>query len=1128
MKKIDEQSRTINKLFCLSEILRIMKLTALLLICTVLQVFAADTYSQATKLSMDLGEATVEQVLKEIENNSEYYFLFNQGLVDVSRKVQGSFEDQQIDEILASVFESTDVDFYVMDRQIILSPREYLANVKPMQPRAITGTITDENGDPIIGATIIVKGTTVGTISNDNGKFQLDIPDNAEALQFSYVGMTTQEMEIGNQSIFNITLSESSIGLDEVVVIGYGTMKKSSLTASVATLRDEKLSQVAVGRADLAIKGMLPGVSVKQTSTRPGDAPIIRIRGISSITGVNDPLYVVDGVPIGGDLGSINSGDIESIEVLKDASSAAIYGSRAAAGVILVTTKRGTGVKPVFNVNAYVGVKTPAYLVDDYHNAQAAFDYSVKMSDSEWRLAGGDPDVPMWDRPPRYRPDSLYINLGDTDWQDELLRNALIQNYELSSSGGNDKIKYYISANYLDEQSTFIVGEYKRLSARANIDVQVSKKLALGITLSPSYSIQRRQEPVMADMCKYPPYIPVYLPNGEIGKDGSRYAATLDFFTSPYITGKNPVAESYGTKDMYYRLSGFSNLFLNYEIIKNLKFRSSLAFDYQNLRNPYFLTTYATKGMRTEADIDYVQNLNTLIENTLNYTAEAGRHFFDVLLGMSFQKNTNYQLYMSVQDGSIPNNKIETLNAGIVNNGLTFIGEWGLISYFGRVNYAFADKYLLSVSYRQDGSSRFGEDRKWGAFPSASIGWRVTQESFMQNQDIVSNLKLRMSYGLTGRTPAGLYDPIARIQQGFNYTLGSGDGSKVIGSTQGTFGNTELGWEKTKEFDFGIDIGFFGGRIALITDIYSRLTTDLLLDNPIPGITGFTSTTTNIGEVSNRGVEFLLTTRNLVGEFKWETSLAYSKNLNRVEGLGNLDRLPLATSKKGMWFLTEVGRPIGLFYGYKQIGVWESQAELDANPSFPGSKPGSIKVADINNDRVIDQNDRMILGDNKPDYEFGFSNSFSYKNFDLSVFINGVMGFDVWNMELSYYRENRHYVTDYQWFAEDDIGNGWTPANRDGVDPRDTDFYIEDGSYWSIRNLNLGYTIPDNIFKNNLLGGSRIYFAILNLYVHRSKDFHSYNPEGLTDYESEATRPGVNFGSEPLTRNYTVGISLVF
>ena len=1001
-------------------------------------------------------------------------------------------------------------------------------STKQPQDRNISGTVIDKDGVPLPGVTVILKGTTVGTITDVSGKFQLTIPEDAQTLQFSFVGMTTQEVPIGNQTVFNITMSESYTEL-EVVVVGYGTMKKSSLTAAVASLKDEKLDQMPVGRTDLAMIGMLPGVSISQSSSKPGDEPIIRIRGVSSITGLNDPLYVVDGVAINGDLGSINSGDIESIEVLKDASSAAIYGSRAAAGVIMVTTKRGTGLKPVFTVNSYLGLKTPAYLVDDYHNAQDAFDYSVKVSDSNWLLAGGDPDVPMWDRPPQYRPDSLYLKLGDTDWQDELLRNALIQNYEISSNGGTDNIKYYISANVMDDESNYIIGNYRRYSARANIDAQISKKFSLGLSLTPSYSIQRRTVAVMADMMKYPPYIPVYLPNGEISAaDGSRYARTLDFFTNPYIKGKNPVAESTGTKDMYYRFNGFSNLFLNYEIIKNLKFRTSVALDYAYLRNPYFMTTYANKDSRTEANINYSENTNILNENTLSYSTSINRHSFDVIVGNSFQKNSNYILSMSVTNGSIPNNKIETMNAGIVSDGLTFMEQWGLISYFGRISYAFANKYLVSVSYRRDGSSRFGEDRKWGSFPSASVGWRINEERFMDNLKVINNLKLRLSYGLTGRTPAGLYNQFARIQQGFNYTFGSGDGSKVIGSTQGTFGNTELGWEKTKEFDLGIDIGVFKGRVNLESDLYYRLTTDLLLDNPIPGITGFTSTTTNIGEVSNKGIEFLLNTRNFVGEFKWSTSLNYSKNINRVEALGDLDRLPLETSKKGMWFLTEVGRPIGLFYGYKQTGVWISQAELDSNPFFPGSKPGSIRVADSNNDGVIDQNDRVILGNNKPDYEFGIKNDFAYKNFDLSILINGVIGFDVWNMELSYYRENRHYVTDVQWFSEQDPGNGWTPANRDGVDPRDTDFYIEDGSFWSIRNVNLGYNISSNIFKRNVINNARIYIAILNLYSHKSKEFHSYNPEGLTDYQSEATRPGVNFGSEPLNRTYTLGVSLSF
>lgn len=1127
MKFTHDKTCLLSKKSWAKKTIRIMRLTFILLVISMSQLMAVTSYSQNPKLTLDCKDQAVKEVLKLIEDQSEFLFLYNSKYVDVERKVNIRVKEQKIDQILGLLFDGAGVKHKLIDRQIVLSPVIFSDTDTQLQEKKISGLVADQNGDALPGVSVVIQGTKLGIITDSQGNFNMIIPSNAKILSFSFIGMITQDVEIGDQTIFKILLIESSIGLEEVIVIGYGTVKKSSLTAAVATLKNEKLNQIAVGRADLAIVGQLPGISVKQTSTRPGDAPVIRIRGVSSITGLNDPLYVVDGVPISGDLNSLNSGDIASIEVLKDASSAAIYGSRAAAGVVLITTKRGNGLKPVISINSYVGIRTPAYIVNDYHNAREAFDYAVKVSDSNWRIAGGDPNIPIWSRPLQYRPDSLYLKLGDTDWQNELLKNALMQNYEVSSSGGTEKVKYYLSANYMDEQSTYIVGEFKRYSTRANVDAQLNKKLALGITFSPTYSIQRRTSSVMGDMTKYPPYIPVYLPNDRIGTDGSRYAGTLDFFTNPYIKGKNPVAQSIGTKDMYYRFSGFANIFLNYEIIENLKLRSSLAFDYQTIRNPYFVTTSANKDSKTEANIDYGENLNSLIENSLSYNKNINKHSFDVIAGNSFQKNTNFIMSMSVSTGSIPNNKIETLNAGIVNNGSSFMGQWGLISYFGRVNYGFDEKYLLSLSYRRDGSSRFGEDRKWGSFPSASVAWRISQENFMQNQNLINNLKLRLSYGLTGRTSAGLYDPIPRIQN-FTYTLGSGNGAKVTGASQGTFGNSELGWEKTKELNFGVDLGLFESRIVLETDVYSRLTTDLLLDNPIPAITGFTSTITNIGKVSNKGIELSLNTRNLVGKFKWETRMNYSKNINTVEALGGLNSLPLATSKKGMWFLTEVGRPIGVFYGYKQTGVWSSQAELDANPHFAGSIPGTIKVADINNDDVIDQNDRTVLGSYMPDFEFGITNTLSYKNFDLSVLMNGVIGFDVWNMELSYYRENRLYVTDNQWFSEEDPGDGNTPSSREGIDPRDTDFYIEDGSYWSIRNLTLGYTLPSTVLKENLFKSARIYISTQNLYMHISKDFHAYNPEGLTDYESEATRPGVNFGSEPLNRTYTIGISLIF
>jgi TonB-dependent starch-binding outer membrane protein SusC len=1126
MKFINEENWLPTKKNWAKKTIRVMRLTVILLFTGIAQLLAVNSYSQGTKMTLECSNQPIKEVLKLIENQSEFLFLYNSKIVDVERKVNIQVKNQEIETILNLLFAGSGVTHKLIDRQIVLSPIAFTNNDSQQQEKKISGKVVDQKGEPLPGVSVVIKGTNLGILTDNNGVFSMTVPGNAKTLSFTFVGMTPIDLEIGNEAVFNISMLESSIGLEEVVVIGYGTVKKSSLTAAVATLKNEKLNQIAVGRADLAIVGQLPGISIKQTSTRPGDAPVVRIRGISSITGLNDPLYVVDGVPIIGDLNSINSGDIESIEVLKDASSAAIYGSRAAAGVVLITTKRGTGLKPTFNLNTYVGVRTPTNLVDDYHNAREAFDYAVKVSDSNWRLAGGDPAIPIYDRPLQYRPDSLYLKLGDTDWQKELLRNALMQNYELSSNGGTDRIKYYISANYMDEQSTYIVGEYKRYSARTNVDVKISDKFNLGITFSPAYSTQRRTTAVMGDMTKFPPYIPIFLPDGRIAKDGSHYAGTLDFFTNPYIKGKNPVAQSLGTKDMYYRFNGFGNIFLDYEIIKNLKFRTSVAFDYQTVKNPYFVTTFANKDSKTEANFDYGENLNSLNENLLSYNNTFNQHSVDVIAGSTFQKNKNFLLSMTVPTGSIPNDKIETLNAGIVNGGSTFMSEWGLVSFFGRVNYGFADKYLLSISYRKDGSSRFGEDRKWGSFPAASVAWRINKESFMENQKLFSNMKLRLSYGLTGRTPVGLYDQIPRIQN-YTYSLGSGNGVKVAGATQGTFGNSELGWEKTKEFNFGVDLGILKDRISVESDFYHRLTTDLLLNNPIPGITGFVSTTTNLGKVSNTGVELSFNSRNLVGALKWETRINYTKNINEVVSLGELNSLPLATSKKGMWFLTEVGNPIGLFYGYKQTGVWQSQAELDANPHFAGSIPGSIRVEDVSKDGIIDQDDRTILGSYMPDFEFGITNNLSYKNFDLSVLVNGVIGFDVWNMELSYYRENRLYVTDTQWYSEENPGNGQTPSNREGIDPRDTDFYIEDGSYWSVRNLTLGYTMDKDIFKK-VFTSARFYLSAQNLYIHLKKGFHAYNPEGLTDYESEATRPGVNFGSEPLNRTITMGISLGF
>ena len=403
----------------------------------------------------------------------------------------------------------------------------------------------------------------------------------------------------------------------------------------------------------------------------------------------------------------------------------------------------------------------------------------------------------------------------------------------------------------------------------------------------------------------------------------------------------------------------------------------------------------------------------------------------------------------------------------------------------------------------------------------------MDQEEFISAIPSIKTLKLRLSYGLTGRTTSGLYDPIARVQNSA-YSLGAGNGSVVNGATQGTFGNSELGWEKTKEYNLGLDFGLFENRILLTADVYKRITTDLLLDNPIPTITGFTSTTANIGQLSNKGIELSIHTRNLTGEFKWDTKINYSKNINKVDDLGGLDQLPLSKASKGMWFLTKVGDPIGQFYGWHQQGVWKNQAEIDANPHYAGAQPGSIRIADLNGDGEIDTDDRAVLGSYMPDFEFGFINEFSYKNFDLSILINGVIGAEIYNFEVDYYRSNRKMFTDNQWFSADQPGNGKIVGSTKGAKLGSTDYYVQDGSYWGARNITLGYTFSENSMVNRVFDSARLYVSVQNAFLVTSSDFNAYNPEGFTDNANSLTTRGVNYGSEPLNRTFSVGVNLNF
>lgn len=1102
---------------------RKMKLTLLLLF--IVCVTFGNSFSQV-RLSVHLNDASVRDVVQTIENKTDYVFLYQDQIFDFSKKINVDYTDAAFEDILKDFCKQANISYEIRNRQIILKEKTD-ANLLQQQSINISGQVTDSSGSPLPGVTVVLKGTTKGTITDTEGKYSLaNVPSNA-VLVFSFVGMESQEIPINGESQINISMVEETVGLDEVVAIGYGSVKRSSLTGAVSKLENENLDKQPVGRAEMAIIGQLPGLTIRQNSSGPGESPDISIRGTSSITGSNSPLIVVDGFPIEGDLSSINSGDIESIEILKDASSAAIYGSRAAGGVILVTTKKGENQKANFSFNAYYGFEKPVYLYNDILNSEDAYQYSLKQLDVQWIQDGGDPNVPVASRPVEYQPNETKRDFANTDWQNEVLKTGAIQNYEMSARGGSDILNYYVSGNYMDEGGVFIVGSYKRYSLRANLTTKFNDKLELGVNLYGTKTDQRRNRMRMREAIKYPTYVPVYLPDGETAPDGSNYAYNRYYFNDN-TSQVNPVAKALGEHDYYYRFTAQANSYLSYKIIDGLKLKVSLGVNYNNRKNPYFLATYSKKNFQTAANFDYADHLNLLNENILTYTKTINKvHSIDAMLGASYQKQNDFSSSIGVIDGSIPDNRIQTLNVGIVSDGSTFQSEWGLISYFGRLNYSYSDKYLASVAYRMDGSSRFGKNNKWGTFPSVSLGWRLDQESFIQSLSKISTLKLRASFGLTGRTPGGLYDPIARIQN-FNYTLGSGNGSLVNGATQGTFGNSELGWEKTKEYNLGLDFGLLRNRILLTADVYKRITTNLLLENPIPAITGFTTTTTNVGQLSNKGIELSLHTRNLTGKFKWETKLNYSRNINRVDDLGGLASLPLMQASKGIWFQTKVGQPIGQFFGWKQDGVWKNQEEISSNPHYPGAVPGSIRIADLNKDGEIDADDRTVLGSYMPDFEFGFINDLKYKNFDLNILINGIIGAKIYNFEADYYRSTRKMFTDNQWFSPKQPGNGKIVGTTKGATLGSTDYYIEDGSYWGARNITLGYSFPKRLLGKNLFDAARIYLSVQNAFLITSKDFSAYNPEGFTDDTGSLMTRGVNYGSEPLHRTFSFGINLNF
>ncbi|MBI0399555.1 SusC/RagA family TonB-linked outer membrane protein [Cyclobacterium marinum] len=1103
-----------------------------------------DNYKQSNEAAKTM---TFKKAMEQFGNHYGVSFLYRKDLLDhqlVSPPSLSGDKGKGLEDMLAPL--GVSYKELRKDYIVIFSREEKNGNeedkIDHSQLRfdsVIKGVITEESGEPLPGATIMVKGTNIGTVTDLDGAYTITIPDNIEnpVLEFSFIGFSPQEVAVGTQTEINVTLSDNLASLNEVVVIGYGAVKKSDLTGAVSSVKASEIQQTPITSIDQGLVGRASGVMVTQTSGMPGAVASIRIRGSSSLQGGNEPLYVIDGFPVysgagfgetGGNarmsgLSTINPADIESIEILKDASATAIYGARAANGVVLITTKSGKEGRDQVTFDAYYGVQKVVQKID----VMNAYDYATLVNEAYTN----DGLSPVYGAD---KMAELQANPKGTDWQEEIFRAAPVQNYQLSFSGGDKKTNYAVSGNYFNQEGVIINSGFKRYSGRVNIARNISNKFKVGTNFNVSKTMSNAVPTdaggsggVVTGAMKFNPILPVYS-NQELG--------IYTQVNSPGIIYPNPVASALEQVRESAMLRVLGNIFGEYEFVPNLVGKVSFGTDLVNTKFDTFIPTsiFESNGI-AKATVNGGYTTNWLNENTLSWNKKiSDLHSVSLLGGITFQKNFYESLMASSQD--FVNNSLEenALGSGSVyNQPGSSKTEWSLVSYLGRVNYNFNEKYLLSLNGRIDGSSRFGDNNKYAFFPSGALAWRAIEEDFIQNMNVFSNLKARISYGVTGNQEIGLYNSLPTLTN-TTYTIG---GALATGFYPNSIPNPNLRWEKTSQFDFGLDFGFFDERLRFTTDYYFKKTIDLIYNVAVPFVSGFGSSLQNIGSIQNQGVELMIGADILAQtELKWTSSFNISFNRNKVLELGGESYKDVGGGdghlKTGSVHRLIVGQPIGLFYGYVSDGIIQNAEELAAGPVGPTNWIGGRRYLDISGpngvpDGVVNATyDRAIIGDPNPDFFGGFTNTISYKGFELNAFTQFSYGADIFNynaMELELPSGGQNVYSD--------LVNRWTPSNPSDVYPKATtnrsavfsDVFMEDGSYLKIKTLTLGYTFPASEIK--ALSGLKLYITGQNLFTFTN--YSGYDPEvsyrGATNLQL-----GEDFGGYPQSRTFMIGAKINF
>ncbi len=1117
MKKHRER---INNDRLLKKLLRLMKLTSFLILAFVISV-SASTYSQSTKLNIHITNGTFVDVLKQIEKQSEFYFYYNNDEINSYKNVSISVNDMKIQEVLEKLLSGTDLDYQIIDRYIALKQKDGITTdqTEMQQQKFVTGKVTDSSGGPLPGASVVIKGTTTGTITDGDGKYYLsNIPENT-TLQFSFVGMKAQEIPVSGKSTINVTLAEDAIGIDEVIAVGYGVQKKVNVTGSVQSISSDELVKRNLANTSTALQGLAPGVSVVQSSGKPGsDGGTITIRGVGSLNSSTSPLVLIDGVE--GDMDNVDMNSIESISILKDAASASIYGSKASNGVILITTKRAKAGEVKISYSGSVGTNTPTELPDpvdalgymqQINIAKANSDESPQYSEeliNQYKTSGAD-----------------NMTTFNTNWKNLILKNnALSHKHSVSLSGGTDKVSFFANAGYYYQDGHIVNNDYNRKTLRVNSDAKITNWMKVGLDVNISQS--ETKEPSIDDpvsiISKAITYTPVFSGLNNDGTYGYGQNGDNPLATAAVGGISNNIIPELGVRG-FIEINPTKGLIATASY-SSRKLENKLDYfidPYETYEDGTYKTTYPASGNKKYES--YSQLLANQFNFQTSYEKKIQGSYFKLLGGIQTEEKLGHSIYASRKgfnyDGFTELNQGDITTSA--NGGTSY--AWSMLSYYGRFNYNFKERYLLELNGRWDKSSRFMKDYRLGFFPSASIGWRVSEEPFFESlKESIGNLKIRGSYGTLGNQSISGYYPYATtLSSGYSYWFDEVEGT---GTAQTQSANEKITWEKSTQMDVGLDASIFRNRLSITYDYYVRNINDMLQQFPIPLFVGLSSPWENAGSMRNNGWDLSLTWNDKIGKVNYHITGYLSDVQNTVTNLYGNEYI-------GQQITTE-GESIGSWYGYVAQGYFQSQEEIDASAVYgtkANVKPGYVKYQDLSGpdgvpDGIIDSDDRTIIGNPLPRYEYSLNLGAEWKNFDFTLFFQGVGKKDIYysgNGARPFYIGRTIYKNQLDYWTLDNPNAEFPILLIDGTGNNPNNIistqWVKSGAYGRLKNAVIGYTLPKHLLQNYKLDNLRVYASGQNLFTF-SKAYQGYDPEVSVS----------NGNFYPVMRTLTFGLDIRF